>query len=69
MVIHFVRYLKKCKGGSYIKFSKNYLERKNSVNTLTQEEAEFLINIIKVRMQGHKSSRCSGRRGQMEKGF
>lgn len=49
MVIHFVGYLKKCKGGSYIKFFKNYLERKNSVNTLTQEEAEFLINIIKVR--------------------
>lgn len=53
MVMYFIRDLKKCKGGSHTKFWKNILESQ----TLSWEEIGFLIDIVKLKTQWHKSSK------------
>lgn len=47
MVMHFIRDLKKGKGGNHTKFWKNILKRKNRVNSLSWEDVGFLTDIVK----------------------
>lgn len=47
MVMHFIRDLKKGKGGNHTKFwKKNILKRKNRVNSLSWEDVGFLTDIV-----------------------